>query len=80
MAASPRKARSGWHDRRTLEAPLRFFLVAMPVSALYCYWNWRLGLFGFFFSAVYFIAFECMSSPPANRPEVFLSWFRRLGG
>jgi lysophospholipase L1-like esterase len=80
MAASPSKARSGWHDRRTLEAPLRFFMFAMPVSLLYCFWNWRLGLFGFFFAAVYFIAFECMSSPPANRPEVFLSWVRRLGG
>jgi lysophospholipase L1-like esterase len=75
--SSNKKARSGWHDRRQLDVPLRFCLVMMPVSLLYCYWNWKVGLFAFFFFAVYFIALECMSAPPANRPDYFITWARR---
>jgi len=74
------KQRSGLHDRRGFDTPIQLSLgmvvVAILVLILY---NILVGIVLALFFATTFIVLESVSSPPANRPDVFMYWSKRQG-
>jgi len=70
--------RSGLHDRRGFDASIKLSLAMVVLSLLLMVlYSWKIGPALAMFSGVSFIVLESASAPPANRPDVFLSWARR---
>jgi acyl-CoA thioesterase-1 len=69
---------SGYHDRRFFGPLLKLNLLSLVVSLIFLFfYNWKWGLAWFLAAAISFITMEAVSSPPANRIEVFKEWERR---